>query len=119
MKNLINLCFALFIGQITACDDILEIDISNENVIIISPLNGTQLEQREIVFWWEKLEGALEYHISVVSPSFGSVSSVKLDSTINENLILLQLEPGVYEWRIRAKNKGYYTDYQWNSFTVK
>jgi hypothetical protein len=63
------------------------------------------------MFWWEDIEGADSYHLQIVSPRFQNIRKLVLDTTITDNRFGVTLQPGTYEWRVRAQNNAGYTEY--------
>lgn len=107
----VMLCFA------TACKSIIEEDISDKKVIVNSPNSGS-LSSYNQLFWWEKLDGALNYQLQIAKPSFANVQELKLDTIVTSNKITYTLASGTYEWRVRALNGSYETPYNGSTFTI-
>ena len=57
-------------------------------------------------FWWEPVDGASHYLIQVVSPRFDSVFTAVVDEKVDTNKFETTLEPGAYQWRVKAKNSA-------------
>lgn len=96
---------------ITGCKTFFEEDISNQTVKLLSPTNGTMTEIGPQTFWWEKIGGASDYRLQVVSPSFDSAEVLILDTLVSTDKFIAVLYPSVYEWRVRAENSAWQT--QW------
>jgi hypothetical protein len=96
----------LFTGFIS-CEDIIEEDITNDVVQIISPNNGTIVESNVVNFQWETMKGADKYHLQV----FNDVDVKVLDSVVENSFLQFPLESGLYKWRIRGENFGYTSTY--------
>jgi len=79
-------------------------NISAECVAITSPKDSLQTESEEIIFMWDKLEGATSYNIQIVQPSFAEAEKVLVDTTIVNNRFSHELAIGKYQWRIKALN---------------
>ena len=111
-----------FIGLLVitlSCDDIIEVeDISNRNVDILAPTNGSIINQTTTTFTWNPVEDADAYRLQIATPNFENASQIVLDSTIVSNTLTKALISGDYEWRIRAENLNYQTPYTYNSFTI-
>ncbi|KAB1061966.1 fibronectin type III domain-containing protein [Salibacter halophilus] len=101
----------LVIGLLSSCDDIIEKDISDERVSIIAPADSLRTEESSQFFIWNEIDGASEYQLQIVSPSFKQVRRFELDTTINDYRYEYSFTPGVYQWRVRAKNGSYETPY--------
>ncbi|WP_443946631.1 hypothetical protein ACJVDH_05880 [Pedobacter sp. AW1-32] len=100
------------------CSEFIEPSIKDQTIAIIAP--GDRLETSTYLqtFWWNKLDDALKYKLEVVSPSFDSVSIVALDTTVTTDKFAFTLDPGKYEWRVRAENGSSATAYVKRSFTI-
>ncbi len=105
LNNITILVVVLFLSF--ACDDILEEDITNDNVQIISPLEGTLVEGNTVQFLWKEVSGADKYRIQITKREKG----LEVDSLINAANFVYNLGPGDYQWRIKAENFAYQTDY--------
>ena len=102
-----------------ACDDIIEVvDISNETVTVLAPKDEVVLTVSDITFSWESLEEADSYHVQVATPTFSEATQIVLDTIVTETDISKTLGTNNYEWRIKAKNSGYETDYVTQKFSV-
>ena len=105
MKNIfIIVCFLI---QIAGCKDIFEKDITRDKVTIISPKDDIKPYGDSIKFVWEILDGADEYHITIVSPNFDTIQQYIHDVKTIENRFTLFLNEGKYEWSVQAFNFGY------------
>lgn len=104
---------------VTGCEDFIEKDISKKNLTILAPADGLRTNSLAITFWWEDLDGAEEYKLQLVSPSFASTQQLLLDTVVAINRFDFQLSnPGIFQWRIKAMNNGSETGYQIRSFVI-
>jgi hypothetical protein len=101
-----------------ACDDILEQDIEDSKVVLVAPGDSVSLQQSEVTFLWEPVNGAGGYLLQVVSPSFTAPAAIRLDTFVLANRFTYSLPAGAYSWRVSAENSAYYTPYFYRSFTV-
>lgn len=101
----------LIVFVISACSDVFEKNISQSNVVVIIPQSADTLISNQVHFKWEKLNGASEYELHIVSSAFNNIEKYVLDSLIEENEFKIILEPGYYEYKIRALNSAYQTDF--------
>lgn len=109
MKKYNKLILSIFILLSYSCDDILEEDITNDTVQIISPTQGLEIEGNTVNFHWQALDGADDYRIQV----YNQQQQIILDSLIsapNQSLSYI-LSPGMYQWRIKGENFAYQTPY--------
>ena len=96
---------------IASCSDFLEEDISDDPVQLITPLNGFTSIENSINFVWEEIEGATDYQIQIVTPSFDSIVSFVARTYLGEQIQFdTSLLIGKYEWKIIASNSGYETE---------
>ncbi|NQX41302.1 hypothetical protein SAMN05421820_107156 [Pedobacter steynii] len=111
----IALLFAiLFIG----CKEFIEPSIDRKNVVLLAPSNGAESSIYNQTFWWEEVEDALKYRLQLVTPSFDKTTRLLLDTVIRTNKFKFPLDPGQYEWRVRAENGSSKTAYVSASFTI-
>ena len=83
-NNKYTVLFSLVL--LVACSEIiLEKNITNKTVVLLSPQDSTSLKTLTPSFWWEEVEGARTYHIQIVSPSFESPVRLFVDSIITKN----------------------------------
>lgn len=103
-----------------ACDDIIEVvDISKETISILAPKNGSVIDTTRVIFTWESIEDAENYHLQVASPAFENASQILVDTLITKSNYTVNLDVANYEWRIRAENSDYQTNYMMSSFLVQ
>jgi len=101
-----------------SCSEIFENDISDKQLILISPADSLETETFSVVFWWDHLQDATEYNLQIVSPDFYEPAIIVIDTFTYENRLEITLSPGDYEWRISALNSGYATNYQYRILTI-
>lgn len=80
-------------------------DLTNQQVILLSPENDKFLNFINVTLNWEKLNKATSYSAKVVNTVTGEEVFSKGDLT--DNSVILDkptLADGNYEWRIKAKN---------------
>ncbi|MBF4485848.1 hypothetical protein [Flavobacterium sp. CSZ] len=94
-----------------SCEDILEEDITNDIVQIISPAKDTKIESNVVSFKWNSLKGADKYRIQV----FTTDQVLLLDSLTTKANLTLPLNAGNYLWRVRAENYAYQSTYSFPS----
>jgi len=115
----IKYAFCLLITAI-ACDDIIEVeDISDNTVNILAPTNGTVLDTLTTTFTWEALESAEHYYLQVATPSFENANQIVADTLLVKTSFSKLLPVNSYEWRIRAENSDYNTNYTQQSFSIE
>ena len=111
------LCFTFCL---VSCDDIVEVeDISENEVNVLAPTDNALLNTTSVTFTWEALEDAETYHLQIATPSFENALQIVKDSVLTNTSFSTSLDEKVYEWRIRAQNSEYYTEYRIQSFTIE
>ena len=113
--SLVGLLLLLLVG----CSEIMmEKDISLEKVVVIAPVNDAQFTSTGVTFSWNKLNGAAKYRLQVASPNFSSPRQLVLDTLVSTTSFTHQLVIDDYEWRIKAVNGGYETEFVSQFFSV-
>jgi|ERR1035437_3525948 hypothetical protein len=119
MKIKLSLILLLW-SLISSCDDIFIKDISNTEITIECPKDGfTTSSTSEILFWWDNLDGATRYDLQIVSPDFTNITQLNLDVSIDSCKYTLTLPSGNYQWRIRASNDAYVTQFTTRNLFIK
>lgn len=118
MKKLIFLNLALVFFLLLGCKEFIEPSIAKRNVLQLAPANGSEGRQYNQTFWWEPVEDALKYRLQVVSPDFDKTQRLILDTLIETNKFNYTLDPGNYEWRVRAENGSSQTAYARSAFFI-
>lgn len=104
---------------ISGCKDFFEPSLDSRNVILTAPANGSESNKYQTVFWWESVSDALKYRLQIVKPNFSSPVSLIVDTLIlTQNKYQLTLEPGSYEWRVRAENGSSASKYTTVAFII-
>ena len=108
----------LLLCIIVSCEAIFVEDISNDSVILLAPTDNTQITSGNNTFSWQLLDDAEMYEVQIAKPNFQNATEILLDSVVNSNSIIENIEVGNYEWRVKAVNSEYDTSYSKASFTV-
>jgi hypothetical protein len=110
----------LLLMMLTAfgCKEFFEPSIDKDTVTLLAPVNGTETAQYAQTFWWTEVEHALKYRLQVVAPDFVNTSKLVLDTVVATDKFTFSLDPGKYEWRVRAQNGSSQTLYTTAAFTV-
>ncbi len=105
----------LFLGIMSVCPscEVLETDISNDKIKLLSPADYAEIRSGKIEFRWEILNGATGYELVVASASFANGAFVS-DTIIHADTLGryscgcgLDLSEGVYEWYVSGFNSEY------------
>lgn len=102
-KNNILAVLLLCVG-FTACDDVLEEDITNDRIDLVSPLDGDTIEGNNVQFLWNSLDGADTYNVQVYR-----AGAIVVDSVVDSAPLSLVLSSDAYSWRVKGENFAYQT----------
>lgn len=86
-------------------------DISDKNIVLISPGNGISLKSQTVTFIWDEMDDATSYRFRLATPQFDSIKLLLIDSVSKSNSISFTLSPGIYEWQVRGENDAYESKY--------
>ncbi|MFH6996021.1 hypothetical protein [Flavobacterium sp. FlaQc-48] len=111
MKTLNKLIIIALAVLTYSCENILEENISNDTIQILSPVNNSTIESNVVSFKWNTLNGVDKYRIQV----YESNQVLILDSLTNKTSITLPLNAGKYIWRVRGENYAYESIYSFPS----
>lgn len=107
-----NFLAVLFIFILISCEEILlENDITQKSIEILSPKNNTVVEAATINFNWTEIEGATAYEIQIAAPDFENAQQIIITTIVEESSYSEDLLSGDYEWRVRGINSGYNTGF--------
>jgi uncharacterized protein YegP (UPF0339 family) len=99
------LSILLFIFFLMAsCKDILEPSIKKKQVSLLAPGEQYQSKAYAVQFWWNEVEDASKYRLQIVTPKFDTIGALIADTLVSSNKFIFNLEPGGYQWRVRAEN---------------
>jgi len=116
-KNIAKVLLGLVLLS-TGCKEFIEPSIEKKNTVLLAPSNGTETNVYNQTFWWEELDNALQYRLQVVMPDFNNTSRLVLDTIVTKSKFSYTLEPGNYEWRVRAENGSSQTPYSKAAFVI-
>jgi hypothetical protein len=107
MKKINRISLIAIALLLISCDDILEKDITNDMVELISPINFEEIESNVVNFKWNSLSDADKYRIQI----FKTDNTKVLDSLISKTNLTYPLPHGEYQWRVRGENSAYQSSY--------
>lgn len=115
----------LLIFFLSSCEELLEVpDISNESVELLAPSESTIVTDSIINFSWNEVFEATQYQVQVAAPNFENAAQIVIDTTIvidstfTGTRIIKSLVNSGYEWRVKAINSGFETEFSSNKFEV-
>jgi uncharacterized protein YegP (UPF0339 family) len=118
MRSLLLFFVFAFILMISACDDFIERKLTGQTITVLAPADSAVLSATSVTFWWEEVKGATKYNIQVVKPSFSNIQYIVADSNVAGDKFTVNLQPGAYQWRIKALNNSTHTEFFTFSFSV-
>lgn len=118
IKHKIALIVLTCAAAFSCTKDFIVKDIKNDLVTINAPTNNLVTSSNTITFWWEELDGAEKYNLQIVKPNFTSAQQLIVDTNLTGNKFNYTLNPGIYQWRIKAKNAGGSTEYVTYNLTI-
>ena len=101
----------IILSCLFSCKEIIEPSIANKKVKLLAPSNNFESIQYNLSFWIEPLEDALFYRLQVVAPQFDSINKLIIDTLINKDKFSFNIDPGSYQWRVRAENGSSMTSF--------
>lgn len=117
MRRFVKLLFFLTIAFALSCDDVLEENISKDNITTFAPLDGAAIEGNVVQFRWNAIEGADSYRLQILKEI---EQIIVFDSLVVEPIFNHQIDAGNYSWRVRGENFAYATPYTFESkFSVE
>lgn len=123
MKRALALFFV--IAAFLACEELLEVpNISDEQLQILAPVNGSIVADSIVRLSWEGLSDAEGYVVQVAQPNFGNAAQftidtiLLIDTTFVGTRLTTQLPNNSYEWRVKAFNSGFETEFAQSAFQV-
>lgn len=114
-KKLLILCSLVLLWN---CEAIFVEDVSDETVVLLAPLDHSELTNGTIQFNWQEINTATQYKIQIAKPNFENAVQILLDSTTTSNVFSQDIEIGDYQWRVSASNSSYETSYSTANFKV-
>lgn len=110
-KQYYYLLSILLIVVAYSCSDFTEEDLENDTVNLLGPADAAATETQTLTFWWDFVEGADAYRLQIADPDFENIVRLELDTLIESNQFEHTLYPGDFEWRVRAENSAYVSEY--------
>ena len=103
-----------------SCEEILmEEDISDSAIQLLAPTSNAVVKVSTIIFQWAEVDGATSYQIQIAYPGFGNAEQIIINTEVEVNMFTHHLPVGEYEWRVRAINSEYTTNYTLSNFHVE
>ncbi len=107
IKTLFSAVCSLFLISLISCEDVFENNISDRNIVVVSPISGDTIKTRNVVFNWKEVVGADKYRLQINESRKG----ILLDTLVESTIYTFGLETGNYTWRVRGENFAYKSEY--------
>jgi len=109
----------LFNAAFISCEEtLLEEDLSEAQISILAPNDGSVLTSENVQFNWDSVEQATSYRMQIATPNFNAATQILVDTTVSSLQFTARVLSGEYQWRVRAQNSGSQTPYNTASFSV-
>lgn len=119
MNGIVKYSWLLLLAAgMMACSDVIEDPLDDQRVHLLAPGDHVRTGIYAQTFWWDEMGAAIDYQLQVVSPSFDSIAVLVLDTVVKKNKFTYLLKPGVYEWRLRARNGSSMTPFTTYHLTI-
>jgi hypothetical protein len=89
-----------------SCSEIIEKNISKETLELISPSDSV-VQYGTLTFWWTEMEGASQYRLQLITPSFSLSHRLILDTLVSSTRFDYNPDPGLYQWHVQGVNSAY------------
>jgi uncharacterized protein YegP (UPF0339 family) len=116
-KNRVLFCFLIFL-MLSSCREFIEPSLDDQEIKLLAPSNNAASNSYQQTFWWETHQDALQYRLQIVKPTFTNIEKLVLDTIVRGDKFSYTLDPGNYQWRVRAENGSSVTKYAAQSFTI-
>lgn len=115
-----KICLFLVFGLILGCEELIEVeDISNEMVSILAPANDLTIDTTSVNFSWQPINFAESYQFQIAMPNFDTAQIIVEDTIISSTSFIKTLDAANYQWRIKAINSAYETEYTTQNLTIE
>lgn len=97
------------------------VNISNATVSLLAPANAVIYSTTDTInFSWESILGADNYTIQIATPNFANATQIVENQIVTgTSFSVSNLEANSYEWRVKALNSSFETNYTTQTFTVE
>lgn len=113
-----RLFFMLFAFILYSCKEFIEVSLEDKKVVLLAPGQSSESGTYAQTFWWEPVDDALSYRLQIVKPGFNNIVAMIVDTLVKGNRFNMTLDPGKYEWRVRAENGSSKSLYSLSSFII-
>ncbi|WP_276090983.1 hypothetical protein [Pedobacter sp. JY14-1] len=104
---------------LVSCKDFIEPSLEKREVRLLAPMDGSESNRYQVGFNWESVADALRYRLQIAAPDFEHTVSMVQDTIIEgRTRFEMTMEPGKYQWRLRAENGSSQSGYATAGFTI-
>ena len=98
-----------------------DVDISEATVVLLAPADAVSFGATDTInFSWDPVSNAATYSFQIAIPNFENATEIITnETTVAATYSLSNLAVNSYEWRVRAINPTFQTDYTTQKFTVE
>jgi uncharacterized protein YegP (UPF0339 family) len=119
MKSIKYVFGFLLVITFLSCEEVLmEDNISDETIVLLAPVDNAQFFSTSVTLTWEPIQYATKYRLQIAKPNFAGATEIVLDTELTSTSFTQQLNIGEYEWRVKAINSAYETNYFARKLTV-
>lgn len=102
----------------SGCSEFIEPSLNKKSIALLAPSDNIETTSYQQTFWWQTHEDAFQYRLQIALPSFNNIGKLILDTVVKSDKFTYTLDPGKYQWRVRAENGSSQTAYATQSFTI-
>ena len=118
MKTILSLLSILILVYLSSCNEIIEPDVSDVKITILTPRDSLISSANIQSFFWESSMENVPCRIQIVKPSFDQIDYFVDDTLVNSNRYEITLPADIYSWRIRPENDNSHGEYQYFTLIV-
>lgn len=107
MIQILKYTVVILLLSILSCQDVLDLDISNESVTLIAPGNGLVTDVQQHNFTWNEIDATSRYRLQIVQPKFSDIQFFIMDTVVVSQHFQTTLQDGDYEWTVAGINDNY------------
>ena len=98
-----------------------DVDISETTVVLLAPADAVSFGTTDTInFSWDPVSDAESYTFQIAIPNFENATEIiKNEITVATTFSVSNLAVNSYEWRVRALNPSFQTNYTTQKFTVE
>lgn len=101
-----ELLLLILVLGLSACNDLIEKAITEEQPVLISPTDSSISSTQTQYFWWDYMEDATNYNIKIIQLRNDQWFRLIVDSFTTENTFTYQLFPDTFLWSVQAYNNS-------------